>query len=406
MVIAHLITLAISPLITRIYTPDEFGMFALFTSVVVILTLFATGTYEFSIVLPEKEKTARGLFKVSVACTVIFTTICYIVLFFTAPFISDLTSLSITFLMLLPLAVLFNSAMGSFTYWFNRNEYFDEFAQAKVAMAGGTGLFQLGIGFAGLTSIGLLIGLIAGRFFSVGTMALQKVHELRKLFRGWSKSDLILAATKYSDHPKFVLLSSLLSSVAIEVPVFLITTLFGSQELGFYGLAIRVLMAPVTLVSMSVGHVYFQKFASRKNSGEELSPYIFRLWTVLFVIGIVPFTLLFFFSEAAFAFVFGADWIGAGTVAAILSPMLFFLFITNPTSKSLLVMNKHRIMPLFSAGSLIVRLGTLLTGYYLYNFYIALWLMVIGQISIYILQGFYIFMTARKIDARTSTESD
>jgi len=194
--------------------------------------------------------------------------------------------------------------------------------------------------------------------------------------------------------------------VAIEVPVFLITTLFGSQELGFYGLAIRVLMAPVTLVSMSVGHVYFQKFASRKNSGEELAPYIFRLWSVLFVIGIVPFTLLFFFSEAVFAFIFGTDWLGAGTVASILSPMLFFLFITNPTSKSLLVLGKQKIMPLFSAGSLIVRLGALITGYYLFDFYIALWLMVAGQIAVYILQGFYIFMSARKIDERTLTDID
>jgi len=405
-VIAHLITLGISPLITRMYTPDQFGVFALFTSLVSILTLLSTGAYEFSIVLPEKEKTAIQLFKVSVLCSTLFSIASYLLLFFIAPFISRSPTLSLSFLFLLPLGVFFHSLMGSFNYWFNRNEYFDEFAQAKVAMSAGTGLFQLGLGAVGFTSVGLLIGLIAGRIFSAGTMALKKAGELRQLFTGWTKQDLKQAAAAYSDHPKFVLLSSLLSSVAIEVPVFLITSLFGSRELGFYGLGIRILMAPVTLVSLSVGHVYFQKFATRKNTRETLAPYILRLWGVLSLIGIVPFTLLFFLSEPAFIFAFGAEWAGAGTVASILSPMLFFLFITNPTSKSLLVLNKQKIMPLFSAGSLLVRLATLLTGYYFYDFYIALGLMVSGQIIIYIVQGLYIYNTAKKWDRQISTNPD
>lgn len=401
-IVAHAITLAVSPLITRIYTPEEFGLFSLFNSLVVVLTLIATGTYEYSIVLPKEDRVAVSLFKVSICSTLLFTAGCYLLLFPAAPYVSDLTALSIPFLMLVPLGVLFHSAMGSFTYWFNRNEYFDEFARAKISMAGGTGLIQLGIGFAGATSVGLLIGLIAGRIFSVGTMAIQKTNQIKQLFCQWSKTDMVNAASKYSDHPKFVLLSSLLSSVAIEIPVFLITSLFGSQELGFYGLAIRVLMAPVTLVSMSVGHVYFQKFAARKHQGMELAPYILKLWSVLFLVGIVPFSLLFLFSEQAFSFIFGESWVASGTVAAILSPMLFFMFLTNPTSKSLLVLDKQRVMPLFSASFLIVRLGTLLTGYYYFDFFTALVMMVIGQVVVYVLQGIYILITARKRDLGTS----
>lgn len=405
-VVAHLITLAISPLITRMYTPDQFGMFALFTSLVSILTLLSTGAYEFSIVLPKKEKTAIQLFKVSILCSVLFSIVFYILLLFTAPFISDSTTLSISFLFLLPLGIFFHSLMSSFNYWFNRNEYFNEFAQAKIAMSVGTGLFQLGFGAGGFTSVGLLIGLIAGRFFSAGTMALKKAGELRELFTGWAKQDLKEAAAAYSDHPKFVLLSSLLSSVAIEVPVLLITSLFGSRELGFYGLGFRILMAPVTLVSLSVGHVYFQKFAARKNKRETLAPYILRLWAILSLIGILPFTGLFFVSEPVFIFAFGAEWAGAGKVASILSPMLFFLFITNPTSKSLLVLNKQKIMPFISAGSLSIRLAALLTGYYLYDFYIALGLMVAGQIIVYIIQALYVYRSARKWDSQISTNSD
>jgi O-antigen/teichoic acid export membrane protein len=111
-------------------------------------------------------------------------------------------------------------------------------------------------------------------------------------------------------------------------------------------------------------------------------------------------------SEPVFIFAFGAEWAGAGKVASILSPMLFFLFITNPTSKSLLVLNKQKIMPFISAGSLSIRLAALLTGYYLYDFYIALGLMVAGQIIVYIIQALYVYRSARKWDSQISTNSD
>ena len=397
-IIAHIITLAISPVITRLYTPDEFGLFALFTSIIAISTLFATGAYEFAIVLPEKKHSAIQLFKLSVLGSTFFSAFLFALLLFGYPLWMDITSLSLSFLLLLPLGIFASSLMSIFNYWFNRNEYFDEFAQAKISMSVGTGIFQLFLGAVGPTSIGLLIGLVAGRLFSAGTMALKKLEDVRTLFTNWVKRDLKVAALKYSDHPKFVLLSSLLSAFSIEVPVFLITSLFGSQELGYYGLSLRVLMAPVTLVSLSVGHVYYQKFAARKNSGEYLAPYILRLWGALALLGILPFTLLFFFSEPVFVFIFGSDWLGAGTVSEILAPMLFFLFLVNPTSKSLLVLDQQRIMPLFSAGSLVIRLSTLLTGYIYYDFYTALSLMAAGQILVYVVQSAFTYVVAKKWD--------
>ena len=402
--IAHLITLAVSPIITRIYSPEEFGEFALFTSIVTILTLVATGSYEFSIVLPKREKTALSIFKVSVLCAVGFSTLLLVLLsIFYSP-ITEFASVSTVFLLLIPFAVLFNSLNGSYTYWFNRNEYFDEFAIAKVSMSVGTGIFQVGLGALGLTSFGLLIGLIVGRVFSVGTMAFKKVTEIGKLFSGWFKDDLRQAAKTYSDHPKFVLISSLLSSISIEVPVFLITSFFGDQALGYYGLALRILMAPVTLISLSVGHVYYQKFAAKRNRQELLAPYLLNLWGTLSLIGILPFTMLFFLSEPIFVIVFGDEWTGAGIVAKHLSPMLFFLFVVNPTSKSLLVLGKQKIMPLFSISSLLIRLATLFIGYYYYDFYTAIALMVGGQILVYIVQAAYTYISAKNLDNSISKE--
>lgn len=404
-IVAHLITLALSPVITRLYTPDQFGEYALFTSLVAVLTLIATGAYEFSIVLPKKDTRAVQLFKLSLLWSAVFIGLMYAILFAGFSHLKVHTSLSTSFLLLLPLGVFASSLMSTFSYWFNRKEYFDEFAQAKVSMSIGTGLFQVGLGATGFTSIGLMIGLISGRLFSAGTMALKKIDDLKRLFKNWVKGDLKDAAKEYSDHPKFVLLSSLLSSFSIEIPVFLITSLFGSQELGYYGLSLRVLMAPVTFVSLSVGQVYYQKFAARKNSGEKLAPFLLRLWGILSLIGIIPFTLLFFFSEPVFVFIFGSEWANAGIVSEILAPMLFFLFMMNPTSKSLLVLDQQRIMPLFSAGSLIIRLATLIIGYLYFDFYIALSLMAFGQIVMYILQSTYTYLTAKTWDSNEQFDS-
>lgn len=395
---AHLITLAFSPVITRIFTSVEIGEFALFHSIVVLLSVGATLTYEYAIVLPEYDKTAKNLFLSGFFFTLIFSGLLLIVIAFGYYSIAAWMDISVLFLFLIPLGVFANSLLYLVTNWFMRRTKYSDLSRAKITQSSTMGIIQVGLGFLSFTGIGLIAGHIGGRISYVIYQFKKHWKDLKYLFSAVKRSEITETAREYSKQPKFVLAATLLSFGALEAPVFLIGYLFDREMLGFYGLAFRVVSAPIALVGVSVGHVFFQQLADRKNKNQKVTTFLLKTWGGLFLVGLVPFTVLFFYAEPVFSFVFGADWETAGTVAAILTPLLFVQLLSSPTGKSLMVVNKQHVMPFFSFLNMLARTIPLFAGAYYYDFFTGLWLMVAGNAFTLVIYNIYLFSQLRKFD--------
>jgi O-antigen/teichoic acid export membrane protein len=54
--IAQSIPVAITPILTRLYTPEDFGLLAVFVALTAILGSIANGRYELAIMHPEKDE--------------------------------------------------------------------------------------------------------------------------------------------------------------------------------------------------------------------------------------------------------------------------------------------------------------------------------------------------------------
>ena len=65
--IAQAIPIAISPILTRIYTPEEFGVFALYLSIIMLFSSLVAGKYELSILIPKHDKNAKNLVLLSIS---------------------------------------------------------------------------------------------------------------------------------------------------------------------------------------------------------------------------------------------------------------------------------------------------------------------------------------------------
>ena len=79
--IAQAIPIAISPILTRIYTPEDFGMFALYMSMATIISVIATGRYELAIILPEKDEDAINIMMLSIGITFLVSLITLLIIF-------------------------------------------------------------------------------------------------------------------------------------------------------------------------------------------------------------------------------------------------------------------------------------------------------------------------------------
>lgn len=388
---AHLITLAFSPVITRLYTAEQIGEYSLFHSFVVVLSVLATLTYEYAIVLPKKDAIARNVFLTGFYSTLMFSALLFIG---GAIFMSDISvylGVSFLFVIILPFGVLANALLNLFTNWFIRRTQYNKLSLAKITQSSVMGGTQAAYGFTPYTNAGMLVGYVAGRLAYIVHLSLTKLREIRYIFARLRTHEIFNAAKIYSDQPRYVLIATLLSVGALEVPVFIIGALFDKELLGFYGLAIRVVSAPIMFIGTSVSHVFFQNLADKKNKGDKLTPILLKTWGGLALIGLPPFLILFFFAEPIFSFVFGTEWTMAGTVASILTPLLFVQFLSSPTGKSLMVVEDQRMMPFLSLLQILARGLSLLVGALYYDFMTGLWLMVASHITTLLIFDIYLY---------------
>jgi O-antigen/teichoic acid export membrane protein len=117
------------------------------------------------------------------------------------------------------------------------------------------------------------------------------------------------------------------------------------------------------------------------------------------MITIIPTGILLIWSEPLFAFVFGEEWLLAGTIAAILAPLLAIDFISAPTGRTLIVLEKQKVMPAFSFFNLTVRAGGLLIGWAQSDFIMGLILMVIGHIIGLLIYNVYLLKIVKKYES-------
>ena len=186
---------------------------------------------------------------------------------------------------------------------------------------------------------------------------------------------------EYRDFPLFNGPSSLIDIVSNQIPVFLLAQYATANDVGSYSYAQRILYIPVTLIGAAITQVFYQRFAESNRNNENTLPLLLKTWKPLCLISFIPLTLTFFWGEPIFSFVFGQQWAYAGRISSVLAPMLFFVFVSSPTSSSYLVLGLQKYGFVLCVYSLIYRFFTLSYGLHKHNVILGLRLYVLFEIS-------------------------
>jgi O-antigen/teichoic acid export membrane protein len=99
-----------------------------------------------------------------------------------------------------------------------------------------------------------------------------------------------------------------LDTFSINSIVLLLSYFFSDAVTGAYSFSLRILSIPTIVIGASIGQVFFQKISEAYGNEEKITGMIVKTWKVLFMIGILPTLILFFFGEDLFKFVFGDKW--------------------------------------------------------------------------------------------------
>jgi O-antigen/teichoic acid export membrane protein len=393
--IAQAIPVAVSPILARLYSPQDFGVFALYMAVTSILSVVATGRYEQAIMLPREDEDAENVVALSL---IISTLISFMLLVIATIWNTPITALLGNpeigrWLYLVPVSVLLMGAYNSFNYWLNRQKKFGIMSTNRIMQSSLTAAGQLGLGFSPSGSAGLITSFIGG--WLVATFSAARFYNYKSFCL--RPASIIASAKLYRDYPGLSAPSSLLDSASTQTPVFFLTKGYDAATVGFFSLAIRALSAPSSVISTSIGQVYFQKISVLIHSDpNSILSEVLRTTKKLTIIAAVTFIPFMLIGDRIFGFIFGEDWRVAGEYVEILSPALMMRFIVSPLSTIFLATGNVRLGALWQALYFITtmlvmliflghRVKLLLTGF------------VINEIVMYTLYFCLIILASKKV---------
>ena len=389
--IAQAIPIAISPILTRIYTPEDFGVLALFVAITSIFGSIANGRYELAIMLPKKDENAINIFALGLIITFSMS---FILLVLVVLFNEQITELLkndeiSVWLYFVPIAVLFIGLYNMLAYYNNRKKYYKELANATIIKSIFASIIQVSIG----VFKGGVMGLISGQILStiIANMRLSKnIINDKLLISNVTKIKIIALAKRYKNFPKFTMWATLANTLSYQLISILISAIYNISTLGSYSLVQKILGAPSSLIGASIGRVFFQTAIKEKqHTGKSIN--VFDDTTKkLFVIGLPFFGLFYLIVEEFFKFMFGKEWQIAGTYAKILIPFYFITFIFSQVSTIFSVFEKQKTALKLQIGLFTVSITTIccakffnfifvdflkvfvvaMFGYYVYFFYV------------------------------------
>jgi O-antigen/teichoic acid export membrane protein len=344
--IAQAVALAITPILTRIYTPEEFGVFSVYIAIMGLLLVFATGRYEHAIMLPSNDEDAINIVGLIVLIAFIFSFFILMVLLIADNMIAkwifgdeNLKSL----LYFLPISLLISGSAQALNYWSNRKSKYKLMASSRMLRSSATGAGQLFLNKTGLQKIGLIGGYIFGEIILLGTLWKKLAPDIVKLKSNLTLSRMLYLSKRYSNFPKYDLLATLFNQGSRQLMVIFFGVLFGAEVAGYYGLTQRVLAAPLAFIGTAFLDVFKQRAAESYASTGSCRDIYVKVFKLLVVISFIPFLMLFLYGEELFSFVFGPEWGISGQYAQVLALMLLFQFVASPLSYVLYIAEKQHI---------------------------------------------------------------
>lgn len=344
-VIAQAIPLAVSPVLTRLFSPEDFGLFALYFGISQIISVFITGRYEMAIILPERDDEAINIVALSMIITLFISIISLLIIF---PLRNVLAAILnspdiANYLWLIPVTVFAIGVYTIFNFWLNRKGYYRNITTGKITRSAFSSLFSIGFGMTLVKAGGLIIADTIGQLVAGLFVFFRSVKSDRDKISDISKAAMMRQAKRYVHFPKFNIISGLFEKASGQLPVILLASFFGTAISGLFSLSQRIIAAPGSIIGASVGDVFRQQVSIEYQKTGECSETFLDLLKLLLLIGVIPFSVLTVFAPFLFSFIFGPEWRIAGEYAQIMTLMFFLSFVVGPLSNMFIIAEKQKI---------------------------------------------------------------
>lgn len=364
----QVIGLISQPVLARLYTPSQFGEFAVLNSLLAILLVASSGRYESGIILTRRIHNAKRLFQV---CQIAL--ICYLGILVTAGFLlpaSELESWAaknnfpVFYIWLIPVMILFSGYWQILEKWLIRLRKYSQISLALIS--------QRILIFTGAITLAFfpfnINGLIIGQLIGFTGIFIFSIFLHREPLRIPLKATRAYAYS-FREFPFYSVPSLYILLFIYHLPVLWISYYSNKELTGYYNMAFTLVMLPLTALSMSTADIYYERLVRSDNQRQ----YVLIQKSLLFVTAILfPFAVLIFFhGETLTVLLLGPEWQKAGYIASLLSPFVLFQGLCSCLTIPLNIYRKQSLALLFQILKLAFWILAFWTGYYLGDFYLS-----------------------------------
>jgi len=383
---AQALTILVLPILTRLYTPDDFSLLAVYTAILAIVSSVACLRFEIAIPLPSSDDVAIRLVCLALLSVVAVTGASLITLWAFSNEIGLWTNSALSdYWWMLPVGIMGAGVYTVFQYWAVRKKKFHIVARTRIVQSISAASTQVTFGVLGIAPIGLIIGQIVQSGAGAYRIARNSFPEIVTGLRKSNVSDIKKTFSEYSRFPKYSTWEALANSGGIQFPIILIAGIMAGPEAGFIMLAMRLLSAPMALLGGAVSQVYLSEAANKHQIGE-LEEFTRKIVLQLAKVGLMPILLVAIGAPFLVPLIFGAEWTRVGLLISWMAPWFLMQFIASPVSMSLHIIGKQKEALILQVAGLFFRVGTVMGA----SMYIDQWVGEAYALSGIVFYAFYI----------------
>lgn len=364
-VLGQLLMLAATPLLTQLYEPAHFGIFAVFSASMGLILVISSLRYEFAIPLMRNDRSARRMLTSVLTINALTAGVAMVVILIWRDNFARLLNTPgvANYLLLIPLGLLGAGSYRALNLLALRKNHFNVIAQTKLTQSVTMVAIQVIAGLTGLGTIGLIVGHILG--FTAGVMRLARDAGLRLgallTTRGeWRRGAVLLRG--HLRFPKFDVPAALVNFLGVQLPNLVLAAIFGPAVAGIYFLAERVLTVPMSIVSQAISQAVLAGARQTLAEGRLLRQ------TLLIALGLavavaIPALVVMVAGEHLFSWIFDESWRRAGVYAAWLVPGFCIQFIYSSISTTLTATKGQKLNLVIHSSLLALKVLALWLGY-------------------------------------------
>jgi O-antigen/teichoic acid export membrane protein len=400
--IGQAVTFLAYPLLTRIYSEADFGVFATYMSICSLTAIVATGRYEEALLIAGDRNETVSILGFSIKWLTLFSALIFTALALFRRQIFGLLKYDglENVWYYIPVSIFMMGLTAMANNLAVREMKFKTVARSGVAQNLTNTASKLGFGFAGLTGLGLVASNVTALLSAIISYLPLKKYFLKALTHSRWRDEKAAAAI-HSDFPKYNLVRNITASFAVNLPFLYLAGFFMPEQSGLLALAAFAVSAPVNLVTGSLFFTFSNKITLLKREGKPIMPFVKTYWKGLLMFVLPTFAVVFIIARPMFGFIFGQQWEASGIYFRMMLPWMFMLMATNPVYTIFMVFKKQQKTLYIELAGLALRLTALFTGIIKHDFNLSVMLFYASGFLITSISFIWIYSIIRRYETTT-----